>query len=190
MSEAFYKPESLKATDSIGFLIKRCGMAMTRLAERRFEAQSISFTQWQVLIWLAQRPHASPTELSTHMGHDMGALTRVVDELVREGKIRRDHRKEDRRAVDIAITPEGRRAALAGRRITADFQNELVASYSKAEVDLLISMLRGLLLRMQDSLQPSTAISSQRRNHRSARASLRPRSTHSEPKRKARKWQI
>jgi hypothetical protein len=45
---------------------------MTQLAERRFETQRISFTQWLALNSLVDRPHASPTELSAHLGYDMG----------------------------------------------------------------------------------------------------------------------
>ena len=48
------------------------------------------------------------------MGHDIGALTRLVDELERAALMRRDR---SRHAVEIAITPEGRRLAHAGKRV-------------------------------------------------------------------------
>src|SRR4029077_7923074 len=125
MPQSFYTLESLQADNSVGFLIKRCGIVMTQIAERSFESQPVSFTQWMALMWLTQRPHASPTELSTHLGHDMGALTRVADELERAGMVRRDRSRHDRRAVEIAITPEGRRVAQAGKRLLVDLLNEL-----------------------------------------------------------------
>lgn len=191
MVESFYTLESLEANHSVGFLTKRCGIVMTQIAERRFESQPISLTQWLVLIWLTQRPHASPTELSTHLGHDMGALTRVVDELQRAGMVRRDRAQHDRRAVEIAITAVGRRAALAGKRLMVELLNELVAPYSKAEVDTLISLLQRLLLRLQDAAQLSTpsdregAASSQRDNRRAARVGLGLRTPRRESRRKA-----
>jgi DNA-binding MarR family transcriptional regulator len=151
MSESFYTLESLEANNSLGFLIRRCGIVMTEIAERSFGSHQISFTQWMALIWLAQRPQAYPTELSAHLGHNIGALTRVVDDLEREGMVRRDRSKHDRRAVGIAITPEGRRVALAGKRLMVGLLNELVEPYSKAEVDTLISLLGRLLLRLQDA---------------------------------------
>jgi DNA-binding MarR family transcriptional regulator len=54
--------------------------------------------------------------------------------------------QHDRRVVQIAITPEGRRLARAGRRIMVELQNELVAPYSKREVDTLIALLQRCLL--------------------------------------------
>ena len=74
-------PATYEANNSLGFLIKRCGIVMTQIAERSFDSHEISFTQWMTLIWLAQRKQASPTQLSAHLGHDMGFLTRVIDDL-------------------------------------------------------------------------------------------------------------
>jgi DNA-binding MarR family transcriptional regulator len=157
MAGPFYTLDFLEANNSIGFLIKRCGIVMSQMAEREFESQPVSFTQWLVLATLNQRPHASPTELSLHLGHDMGALTRVVDDLEHEGLVRRDRSQHDRRAVQIAITPEGGRVAQAGKRVLVDLLNVLVAPYTKAEVDALISLLQRLLVRLQDVAETSTA---------------------------------
>jgi DNA-binding MarR family transcriptional regulator len=156
MAEPYYTLETLEPERSVGFLIKRCGVLMTQIAERSFESQPISFTQWIILISLTQRTHASPTELTAFMGHDMGALTRLVDELERNALVRRERPEHDRRAVQIAITPEGRRLAHAGKRIVADLLNKLVEPYSTMEIDLLISLLQRLLAQMQEAAKVMT----------------------------------
>jgi DNA-binding MarR family transcriptional regulator len=161
MSEPFYTLESLEPNNSVGFLIKRCGIVMTQIAERRFESQAISFTQCLTLIWLTQRAHASPTELSLHLGYDLGSLTRLVDDLERVGRVRRDRSRDDRRVVRIAITPLGRRVAQAGKRLMVELLNELAAPYDRAEVDTLISLLQRLLSRLQDLAPPSRPAGSQ-----------------------------
>ena len=156
MSKQHYQVSTYTARTSVGYLIKRCGVLMTQIAERSFELQPISFTQWIILISLTQRTHASPTELTASMGHDMGALTRLVDELERNALVRRERPEHDRRAVQIAITPEGRRLALAGKRIVADLLNKLVEPYSTMEIDLLISLLQRLLAQMQETAKVMT----------------------------------
>jgi DNA-binding MarR family transcriptional regulator len=189
MPESYYTLESLEANTSLGYLIKRCGIVMTQIAERRFESQPISFTQWMVLIWLNQRPHASPSELSAQLGHDMGALTRVADELQRHGLVRRERSERDRRAVELAITADGRRQAMAGKRLLLELLNELVAPYSKAEVDIMISLLQRLLLRLQDTAQlsapadPQSTPSSQSGSRRSTGTRAKSRSTPRKPRR-------
>jgi DNA-binding MarR family transcriptional regulator len=113
----------------------------------------------------------------------MGALTRLADELERVGLVRRDRSEHDRRAVELAITPDGRRQALAGKRLMVELLNEIVAPYTNTEVDILVSLLQRLLSRLQDTAElsipsgPQSAASNPRGNRRSPRAT---------PKRKTR----
>ncbi len=148
----YYTLASLQADNSVGFLVKRCGVLMTQVAEERFASLSISFTQWLVLTWLnAHDGHISATRLSRQIGHDMGALTRVIDELERRGYVKRERSRRDRRAVEIAITAPGRQQAQSARRVLVGLLNELVAPFSEPEVDLLIEFLRRLMLHLQEA---------------------------------------
>jgi len=153
MTEPYYKVETLEPMKSIGFLIKRCGVMMSQLAERRFESQQISFTQWLVLIRLRFHDHMSATRLSEELGHDMGALTRLVDTLERAGLVRRERSRQDRRAVEIAITAEGRRTVEACMGFMVGLMNELVEPYTKEEMETLIRQLQRLMLRLQEFVE-------------------------------------
>ena len=148
----YYTLDSLKADNSVGYLVKRCGVLMTQVAEERFASLSISFTQWLVLTWLnAHEGHISATSLSKQIGHDMGALTRVIDELERRGHVKRERSRSDRRAVEIAITASGRQQAQSARRVLVELLNELVAPFSAKEVDTLIALLHRLMLHLLEA---------------------------------------
>jgi DNA-binding MarR family transcriptional regulator len=150
MTKPYYTVETLKAGTSIGYLVKRCGGLMTQLAERSFESTSVSFTQWITLMRLCERTEPiSATQLSKELCHDMGALTRVVDELERRGLVRRERSRRDRRAVELAITAAGRREAESGKRVIVELLNELAEHYSVSELNTLV----GLLQRMMGVLQ-------------------------------------
>jgi DNA-binding MarR family transcriptional regulator len=149
MAAAYYTLDSIQPANSVGYLIKRAGLLVMQIAERRFESQPITFTQWTVLAQLSQHPHLTPTELSKNLGHDMGALTRVVDDLEKLKLVRRERSERDRRAVRITVTAQGRRLGEATMPLVVDFANELVAPYSKAETDLLIALLQRLLERLE-----------------------------------------
>jgi DNA-binding MarR family transcriptional regulator len=154
MRESYYSPETLQAENSVGYLVKRCGVLMTQLAERRFESLDISFTQWLVLVYLAQQEHVSATQLSAQVGHDMGALTRVVDQLERRGFARRKRSRRDRRAVEIAITAAGRRQAQNAKRVVVELLNRLVEPFAERETDTLIVLLQRLLGHLQEAMGP------------------------------------
>ena len=149
MRKPYYTLDTLDANNSVGYLLKRCGVLMTQVAEERFESLEISFTQWIVLTHLAQQEHISATQLSAQTGHDMGALTRVVDELERRGFVRRERSSRDRRAVEIAITPAGRGQAREARRLIVELLNRLVEPFTDAEVTTLIGLLQRLLGHLQ-----------------------------------------
>ena len=154
MAEPYYTVDSMQAGNSVGYLVKRCGLLVMQFAERRFASQPITFTQWTVLAQLSQHPHLKPTELSRNLGHDMGALTRVVDDLEKLKLVRRERIEHDRRAVQITVTAEGRRLAKTTMPVVVDLANELVAPYSRAETDLLITLLQRMLGRMERMADP------------------------------------
>ena len=117
MAEPFYTVDTLEAPSSIGFLVKRCGGLMSQLAERRFATEQVSFTQWMVIATLGRYERLTATALSEKTCHDMGALTRIVDDLEEEGLVRRERTERDRRVVEIAVTPQGRRYLQTGKRL-------------------------------------------------------------------------
>jgi DNA-binding MarR family transcriptional regulator len=153
----YYSVESFEPNRSVGFLVKRCGVLMSQEAERRFAALSISFTQWTALKALSLQEHISATRLSEFLGYDMGALTRVVDDLERRGLVRRERSQRDRRAVEIAITAEGRRHAAEAQRKVVELLNELVEPFSAAEIDTLIGLMQRMLAHLQQATGDSAA---------------------------------
>jgi DNA-binding MarR family transcriptional regulator len=152
MAKPYYKVATLEPSNSVGYLVKSCGVLLTQIAERRFEALSANFTHWVTLMGLSrQQSPVSATQLSKELCHDMGALTRVVDELERRGLVRRERSRRDRRAVEIAITAAGRRQASGAKRVMVELLNELVEPYSEAEIATLIGLLQRMLQHLQQA---------------------------------------
>lgn len=149
MSEPFYSAETLEPSTSVGFLLKRCGILMSQIAERRFAGEPVSFTQWIVLATLVRFEQMSPTALSAETGHDMGALTRMIDDLETKDLVRRERSERDRRVVEIMLTPAGRKRMESGKRVTVELLNLLVSTYSRQEIELLIGMLQRMLTHLQ-----------------------------------------
>ena len=158
MRRPYYTVETLEAGKSIGFLVKRCGELMTQIGGRHFDTTSVSLVQWNALMRLfEQAGHMSETQLSKEIGYDMGALTRVVDELERRGLVRRERSRRDRRAVEIAITAAGRRQTEIGKRVVVKLLNQLVETYSDAEIATLIDLMQRMLVRLQGIAAASAA---------------------------------
>lgn len=176
MTEPFYTVDTLEAPKSIGFLVKRCGGLMSQVAERRFATEQVSFTQWIVIATLGRFERLTATALSEETCHDMGALTRIVDDLEEEGFVRRERTERDRRVVEIALTAEGRRYLQTGKRLVVELLNSLAEPFSREEHETLIALLQRMMARLQEAaLTPSAPPPQPPPRARPTTSSLRPR---------------
>lgn len=170
MAEPFYTVDTLEASKSIGFLVKRCGGLMSQLAERRFATEQVSFTQWIVLATLGRFERLTATALSEETCHDMGALTRIVDDLEEEGLVRRERTERDRRVVEIALTGDGRRYLQTGKRLVVGLLNTLVEPFTREEHEMLIALLQRMMARLQEAELSGSSAQSQQPPQRPRRA--------------------
>jgi DNA-binding MarR family transcriptional regulator len=175
MSEPFYTVDTLEAPTSIGFLVKRCGGLMSQLAERRFATEQVSFVQWMVLATLGRYERLTATALSEETCHDMGALTRVVDDLAETGLVKRERTERDRRVVEIILTPAGRRYLQTGKRLMVELLNSLVEPFSREELEGMITFLQRLMEHLQEAERKSSATQPHRPRGRAATNTPQPR---------------
>src|SRR5689334_19625970 len=97
MPKQYYRAETYRARDSIGYLMKRVTSMMTDRIEASFESHGFTFTQWLVLMYLRDGIGITTAGICREMRHDSGALTRVIDQLEERGLITRNRSREDRR---------------------------------------------------------------------------------------------
>jgi DNA-binding MarR family transcriptional regulator len=103
-----------------------------------------------VIATLGRYERLTATALSEETCHDMGALTRIVDDLEEEGLVRRERTERDRRLVEITLTPEGRRYLETGKRLVVELLNSLVEPFSRQELETLIVLMQRMIARMQE----------------------------------------
>lgn len=107
--------------------------------------RELSMREYDVLYTLAK--HDGPLrlcELRDGVLLSQPALSRLVDRLVTRGLVTRTPNEQDRRAVEIALTPEGKEAQRAAGRIHAlDIANEM-AFLTPTELATLQSLCKKL----------------------------------------------
>ena len=150
-------PTSESSPDAAGlefiFLIRHCASLMSRALEAQCSAATMSYTQWAVLACLSQHVGAmSPSDLREALGHDPGALTRVVDALQKKGFINRKRSRTDRRGVVIDLSPEGAKLARSLNDQIMRAMNSWLAPLPHGEADALVSGLQRFLSTLRLSL--------------------------------------
>ncbi|MFT4102913.1 MAG: MarR family transcriptional regulator [Burkholderiaceae bacterium] len=138
-----------------GLMLHQVREALIRRIESRV-CQSdldINFSQFRVLKALFEGHASTASEIARCVGHDAGALTRLLDRLAERGLLRRQPRTTDRRQVDVVLTDEGRAAAQRIVRAAADTVTDALRPLSDDEREALMRMLE----RIRDGLDEPAA---------------------------------
>jgi DNA-binding MarR family transcriptional regulator len=149
MPEQHYRPQTYRSRDSVGYLIRRLYTLLLARFEGALAQADFTLTQWIVLTQLREGIARTASDLSSDLDHDSGAITRVLDQLERRGFLQRRRSSQDRRVVELELTPAGR--AIAGELLplVVDQTNAALAPLSKSE----FARLHGYLVRLLDHAQ-------------------------------------
>lgn len=134
-------PVPFEVERSIGFQLRRITTLLGAEVERRMEPLGLTDAQWKPLLRLLLDPPGTAAALARMCHLDAGGLTRLLDRLEAKGLCQRERSLEDRRVVNIALTPEGRAVAERLPAILTGVQDELLAGFSEAEEALLRDFL-------------------------------------------------
>jgi DNA-binding MarR family transcriptional regulator len=132
--------------ESVGYLISRVKSTMSNMVTQRAVAElGVTSQQASILFMVASGKCTLAAELAREYGIDASAVTRLVDRLEKRGLLERVRSSEDRRAVRLALTPEGLAIAARMPAIFRSVTEHLSAGFTPEEVGFLKSMLRRIL---------------------------------------------
>ena len=140
-----YAAASFKARQSIGYLLKRAHGLLLERAEEAFVNHDVTFMQWVVLLRLRDGIDRTAADLVRAVGHDSGALTRLLDQLEQRGLIERSRSKHDRRVVELSLTRQGHAMLESLIPLAVDKLNDALAEFSAAEFRELLRLLDKLI---------------------------------------------
>jgi DNA-binding MarR family transcriptional regulator len=132
--------------ESVGYLISRVKSTMSNMITQRTVAElGVTSQQASILFMVASGKCLLAAELAREYGIDASAVTRLVDRLEKRGLLQRVRSSEDRRAVRLALTPEGLAIAARMPAIFRSITGHLSTGFTPEEVGFLKSMLRRIL---------------------------------------------
>jgi DNA-binding MarR family transcriptional regulator len=128
-----------------------------RLLDATLAQLGLSYGEWKLLGELRRAPlqRRSPGELARHAELSSGAMTNRLDHLERAGLVRRLPDPDDRRSIQVELTPEGRLAWERAVGVQAEKEKLIASALAKAEKNELNALLRRLMLsfeRLEESL--------------------------------------
>ena len=148
----FYSETDFEPDRALGYLVRIVHQMGAAALEPLFVEEGLTGTQWSVLISIWFDRSRTSADLARDLNHDKGAMTRLVDALEERGWVTRQRCTDDRRAVNLALTPAGQAIALKARGRVIDRWNDWLEDWDREDVSTLI----GLLRKLRDTLAAAT----------------------------------
>ena len=140
----FYADSEFVPDVSIGYLVRRAHQLGGAAMEPVFATEGLTGMQWSALVSIYFQRGVTAADLARDLGHDKGAMTRLVDTLEERGWITRHRTAEDRRCVKLTLTEEGAAVALRCKRRVVEQWNDWLTDWPREETEMLVSLLQKL----------------------------------------------
>jgi len=138
----FYVAGQYKPDQSVGYLMRKVLSSILSQADTQLAAYDLTYVQWLPLYKLVMDEASTVASLSRELGIDPGSMTRALDRLEAKGLLQRERSTEDRRVVNLVLTPDGRAVAQKVPGVLAEVLNRHLQGFSHDEWQLMLQFLR------------------------------------------------
>ena len=142
-----YDAKTFQPSNSVSYLINRVRTEFFDAMDRELASFGVTGAQYIIMAQLAHKLAGSASGLCKGMSYDPGAMTRMIDRLEAKGFIVRVRCPEDRRAVNVELTDEGKAVFPKMRISVVGELNRFLRGFTKTEA----RQFEGFLQRMLDN---------------------------------------
>jgi DNA-binding MarR family transcriptional regulator len=147
-----YRLEDFHPDSSFGYLARCVHQTGGAALEPLFAEEGLTYSQWSVMALLIHGKGSTCAELARLLAHDNGAMTRLVDTLEAQGWLKRSRDADDRRVINLAVTPEGFAVAQRCKLRVMAAWNLWLRDWDRSEFETL----QRLLQKLKDTLDTAT----------------------------------
>lgn len=105
---------------------------------------NVNISQILALSKLKDKGSQKPSSLALSLGYTSGAITKLTNNLVKEGYIIREQQENDRRVILITITDRGLDVLEEAQKKGRNLRNEVYSVLNTEEVEQLLSIQKKL----------------------------------------------
>lgn len=140
-----YDPKTFEPTSSVGYLVNRVRTSLFNAIDQELAPLEVTSAQYIIMAQLFYGMAESPSQLCQSISYDPGAMTRMIDRLEAKGVIRRVRHPQDRRALTLELTDEGKAVFPKLRLSVIRVMNRFLKGFTKTEARQLESLLQRVL---------------------------------------------
>jgi len=132
----------------VPYLIYRITNQLNRALRKRLKRSGINIARWRVLAVLKDNGRMNVSQIVERTIIEQPTVSRIVDQLEREGLATREIYDQDSRLVQVMLTPAGEKAFSEIFPTATKHQEQALQGFTQKEIKTLI----GFLERIQDNI--------------------------------------
>jgi DNA-binding MarR family transcriptional regulator len=140
-----YNLKNYTPDESIGFLLKRTGGQLSLSVDRALAEYDMTHAQLGIFLKLLHGCANTAADLARDLICDTGAMTRMLDRLEEKDFIKRTRSSEDRRLVQVELTPKGKQLADQMTQVLINVLNHHLRGFTAKEVEQFKDFLRRII---------------------------------------------
>ena len=132
-----------KKSELYSFITGKASTAIARRLQKNFKQAGVDITieQWSVLYHLWKEDGQSQQQLCEATFRDKPSITRLVDNLEKQGLVKRTANKDDRRVNKICLTPEAEKLQEQSMELANQTLNEALAGVTNGQIEIAKEVL-------------------------------------------------
>lgn len=135
-----------KKSELYSFITGKATVAISRRLQKNFKEAGIDVTieQWSVLYQLWKEDGLSQQQLCEATFRDKPSITRLVDNMEKNGFVQRIGNKKDRRVNEIRLTPAGRKLEEESMAVASKTVHEALEGVSAQGIEVAKEVLQAV----------------------------------------------
>jgi DNA-binding MarR family transcriptional regulator len=129
----------------IGFWMRFVSNHVSHAFARKLEQSGVTVAEWVVMREMFGESQTSPSAVAGKIGMTRGAITKIVDRLLRKNLVTRRESSGDRRYQEIALTAAGKRLIPALAALADENDEQFFHPLSRKERETILSLLKKLV---------------------------------------------
>ncbi len=133
--------------DHVGYWLRFVSNHVSHAFRRKVEAEGITVAEWVVLRALLRLGATHPSALADDLGMTRGAISKLVDRLLRKALVERSYPGGDKRFQLVNLTEAGRTLVPKLARLADENDREFFGHLDEDERAQLIALMRDVVRR-------------------------------------------
>ncbi|WP_051569379.1 MarR family winged helix-turn-helix transcriptional regulator [Alkaliphilus transvaalensis] len=131
--------------EEIGEVVQKLVRVLQVFEEKRIKAKGFTSSRCYALMTILEKEKITMNDLSERIGLNTSTMTRIINNLVRDGYVERDSDQQDRRIVIVKLTESGKEAARELKEDINDFYKKIIGNIPEGNVMKVLSSVSILL---------------------------------------------